>query len=489
MSCLVFEAVLVVKICSNFVAAVALSAMDRFDDLLDPSRHVLEDNPFADPFLRSRSPDPWASYVHDDGVDHGYHLQSDVVEGQSGVATVDEPVSTGHIVESGAVAVDPLDAAARTTEEHEGEETKVASPERRAGYQVFTSGGDDAARVNKDGEARVSSDGEVKVSKDGEARVSKDVEPGVRSHDHQPSSSRPSMTMGSSSSSSPSPSAPVSAHNRTSSLLDPPSAVVSPLDHTGPLGFGQAFSGLGRPQDEWQSAWTTDPVFSTPVAATSSNVAADDDDDDDDDDTPIGQTAKFRGRSLDRGLSIQVRMGSWSRMLPSSADALSLVLDVPAVRRGGGQRQRHPAAVCDLRGRPSESGRPDPVVHHVYRAHSGAYPDFLLAQTPDALQTSSSLFSKPSFSVLRRYSDFLWLYETLSMNNPGVIVPPVPEKNTFGRFDENFVQQRRLALEKCIQKMANHAVLAKDPDLKFFLESDSFALDVGAARSRPSTRH
>ncbi|KAG6330139.1 hypothetical protein ID866_8949 [Astraeus odoratus] len=93
-------------------------------------------------------------------------------------------------------------------------------------------------------------------------------------------------------------------------------------------------------------------------------------------------------------------------------------------------------------------------------------------------RTSSPLFSKSTFSVLRRYSDFLWLYETLSMNNPGVIVPPVPEKNTFGRFDENFVQQRRLALEKCIQKIANHPVLAKDPDLKFFLESDTFALDI-----------
>ena len=88
------------------------------------------------------------------------------------------------------------------------------------------------------------------------------------------------------------------------------------------------------------------------------------------------------------------------------------------------------------------------------------------------------MYSKPSFSVLRRYSDFLWLYETLSYNNPGVIVPPVPEKTAFGRFANLFVQQRRLALEICIQKIANHPVLAKDPDLKLFLESDNFALDV-----------
>ncbi|TFK79220.1 Vps5-domain-containing protein, partial [Polyporus arcularius HHB13444] len=93
-------------------------------------------------------------------------------------------------------------------------------------------------------------------------------------------------------------------------------------------------------------------------------------------------------------------------------------------------------------------------------------------------KTTSPMYKKSTFSVLRRYSDFLWLYETLSMNNPGVVVPPVPDKNPFGRFDEEFVQQRRLALEKCIQKIASHPVLQKDTDLKLFLESDTFSLDI-----------
>ncbi|KAJ6591516.1 Vps5 C terminal like-domain-containing protein [Mycena vulgaris] len=93
-------------------------------------------------------------------------------------------------------------------------------------------------------------------------------------------------------------------------------------------------------------------------------------------------------------------------------------------------------------------------------------------------RTTSPMYQKSAFSVLRRYSDFLWLYETLSNNNPGVVVPPVPEKNTFGRFDDQFVRQRRFALEKCIHKIANHPVLGKDSDLKLFLESDTFALDI-----------
>lgn len=69
------------------------------------------------------------------------------------------------------------------------------------------------------------------------------------------------------------------------------------------------------------------------------------------------------------------------------------------------------------------------------------------------------------------------------MNNPGVVVPPVPEKSPFNRFQDSFVESRRLALTKCIQKIANHPTLGRDPDLRIFLESDSFALDVrGACR-------
>ena len=97
---------------------------------------------------------------------------------------------------------------------------------------------------------------------------------------------------------------------------------------------------------------------------------------------------------------------------------------------------------------------------------------------PAKLQTTSPLFEKNQFSVLRRYSDFVWLYETLVNNNPGVIVPPLPEKSSFGRFENQFIQQRRMALEKCVQKISSHPALAKDPDLKLFLESDNFTLSA-----------
>lgn len=93
-------------------------------------------------------------------------------------------------------------------------------------------------------------------------------------------------------------------------------------------------------------------------------------------------------------------------------------------------------------------------------------------------RTTSPHYRRAECSVLRRFSDFLWLFEAVSANNPGVIVPAVPDKHPFGRFEEQFVETRRSALESCVTKMANHPVLALDQDLRLFLESDSFALEV-----------
>ncbi|KAG9055820.1 Vacuolar protein sorting-associated protein 5 [Serendipita sp. 407] len=101
--------------------------------------------------------------------------------------------------------------------------------------------------------------------------------------------------------------------------------------------------------------------------------------------------------------------------------------------------------------------------------------------------TTNPTYKKQMFSVLRRYSDFVWLYDALCANNPGVIVPPIPEKNSLGRFQDAFVEARRLALNKCIQKMANHPGLCNDKDLQLFLESDNFALDIKHRKAEENT--
>jgi sorting nexin-1/2 len=80
--------------------------------------------------------------------------------------------------------------------------------------------------------------------------------------------------------------------------------------------------------------------------------------------------------------------------------------------------------------------------------------------------------------VSRRFRDFLWLYNQLHNNNPGIIVPPPPEKQAVGRFNAEFVESRRQALERMLNKTAAHPTLQHDGDLKLFLESEAFNVDL-----------
>ena len=47
-----------------------------------------------------------------------------------------------------------------------------------------------------------------------------------------------------------------------------------------------------------------------------------------------------------------------------------------------------------------------------------------------------------------------------------------------GRFESDFVETRRAALEKMLGKTAAHPVLQHDGDLKLFLESETFTVDM-----------
>ena len=47
-----------------------------------------------------------------------------------------------------------------------------------------------------------------------------------------------------------------------------------------------------------------------------------------------------------------------------------------------------------------------------------------------------------------------------------------------GRFQDEFVEARRQALERMLNKIALHPVLQRDIDFKLFIESDAFYADV-----------
>lgn len=102
------------------------------------------------------------------------------------------------------------------------------------------------------------------------------------------------------------------------------------------------------------------------------------------------------------------------------------------------------------------------------------------------LQTTTSLadFSCGNYCVPRRFSDFLGLHEKLKMNYlcRGVIIPPPPSKNLLGSTklkiskgtsaESDFVERRRLALERFLDRLVHHPVLHKDAYLRDFLTSE-----------------
>ncbi|XP_015673927.1 sorting nexin-1 [Protobothrops mucrosquamatus] len=106
-------------------------------------------------------------------------------------------------------------------------------------------------------------------------------------------------------------------------------------------------------------------------------------------------------------------------------------------------------------------------------------------------QTTLPMFRNQQFSVKRRFSDFLGLYEKLLEKHAqlGIIVPPPPEKSLIGMTklkvgkedssSTEFLEKRRAALERYIQRTVSHPTMLQDPDVREFLEKDELPRAVG----------
>ncbi|KAJ4466125.1 Vps5 C terminal like-domain-containing protein [Lentinula edodes] len=436
--------------------------MDGFDDLLAPSRSMLEDNPFnedSNPFgsRRSGSPDPWASpfdHSHVAWTEDHHTQQSTEVEDYE----PETPVSSSNIsteiptepVDSTGPG-DPLDSATANIISSDEEDNKPLGFKRARNVSLKASGFkesvDIASEDTKEEEGRKDEGSAWKEEQAQGKGKGKEIEEVLEKAESlkgfsETATIRPSMIEEPELQRHPTPPTVTSS---TSSLSGPssPTAVWGPLS-------GQT-SGWGEHEPYSR------PEFDDGMSASAPVVSRNRDEDDSDDDKPLAQSLSMSPKSKKRSISNRPDD-------PSLPPLFTITVDDP--QKVG-----------------------DPIRSYVmYTVHT---------------RTTSPLYQKSAFSVLRRYSDFLWLYNTLSFNNPGVVVPPVPEKNPLlftnpilgsagkkgyvGRFDEGFIRQRRFALEKCIQKIANHPVLCKDSDLKLFLESDTFALDIKHRKIDPGS--
>ncbi|PPQ86618.1 hypothetical protein CVT25_006802 [Psilocybe cyanescens] len=106
--------------------------------------------------------------------------------------------------------------------------------------------------------------------------------------------------------------------------------------------------------------------------------------------------------------------------------------------------------------------------------------DWVEVPDPDDVHPPSPTFatgpngeSSTRITVQRRFSHFVMLHTALSRRLPGVVLPPLPEKQYAGRFSHDFVEARRGDLERYLTKIVRHPVVRYAEALTFFLGCDN----------------
>lgn len=106
---------------------------------------------------------------------------------------------------------------------------------------------------------------------------------------------------------------------------------------------------------------------------------------------------------------------------------------------------------------------------------------------PPELRTTSftkyhvfKITSSPSVvdHVYRRFNDFVWLSSLLATQFPCLFIPPLPPKQVFGNMGDEFVHERRLSLERFINRVAAIPILADSAAFQMFV-SRAFTFDEG----------
>ncbi|XWS74407.1 hypothetical protein CRYUN_Cryun02cG0213400 [Craigia yunnanensis] len=88
-------------------------------------------------------------------------------------------------------------------------------------------------------------------------------------------------------------------------------------------------------------------------------------------------------------------------------------------------------------------------------------------------RTNIPEFGSSEFSVRRRFRDIVTLSDRLAEAYRGYFIPPRPDKNVVESQvmqKQEFVEQRRVALEKYLRRLAEHPVIRLSDELKVFLQ-------------------
>ena len=253
--------------------------MDGFDDLLAPSRHALEDNPFADPFAKQpSSPDPWATPFATSADSHAFGNTSEHF------SSLDSYGSSSLNNEFGSDPVEPINSPHLADDNDNEPVGRMQSPGFRESIPASFS---ETATIRP-------------TTMEDYPSLSAATSPhldntSLSTHTTSPTPSDTQKTSGSTTFSSPQPSATESSF-------------LSPLDNGTGLersivGLSLGGETLGGWQSETQTPWQTEHPISIPTKITHS-------DEDSDDDKPIMKTLKHHDQ--DDGPSVSVTYTQYS---------------------------------------------------------------------------------------------------------------------------------------------------------------------------------
>ncbi|ETI25857.1 hypothetical protein G647_02634 [Cladophialophora carrionii CBS 160.54] len=106
--------------------------------------------------------------------------------------------------------------------------------------------------------------------------------------------------------------------------------------------------------------------------------------------------------------------------------------------------------------------------------------------------TDFKSFQKTDFSVRRRFTDFVFLRQSLHRDYQACAIPPLPEKNNMAyvrgdRFSSEFTQRRAWSLHRFLKRCTLHPVLRRAPILILFLETTDWNAQMRLRPTRSST--
>ncbi|KAK4683671.1 sorting nexin-4, partial [Tremellales sp. Uapishka_1] len=105
-------------------------------------------------------------------------------------------------------------------------------------------------------------------------------------------------------------------------------------------------------------------------------------------------------------------------------------------------------------------------------------------------RTNVPTFKQPLIVVRRRFQDFVFLRDHLVKNFPACVVPPIPDKHRLeyikgDRFSTEFVERRRLDLQRFADRLARHPTLQRSQLVNDFLQSSEWTVSKHTHLAHP----